>query len=451
MARRNYSTNWTGPFVPKEKSTRDWLEETKTIGMSLGLSNTIHLMKLLNIKFDKTKTIHIAGSNGKGTLCAFMAASMTLSGHSNILFSSPHLCRVEERIRFNGCPVDNKSFEFALEEIRSVSQKNELKPTFFETTFLAAMLVAMRKNIEYLILETGLGGRLDATRCAPADLSILTSITREHTDILGENIYQIIREKAAIARPGKPLIARVMQLEKYIETVEDVSANCAIQEMNETFDSADCNFVSIPEEATIMMEARVLAEKAFEILNISVDSFDVVENRLRWPARLQTILLNNNQTIILDAAHNPTGLKKVAPELSKMVKKTMQNGKWSLIFGTSPQNNMDLMLTEISQLCELIGPPEIYLTKPHGGRYPAVETSELASYEWLCTGIHEFDNPAEVLKFLLKRTPKENGTILSIGSLYLQGNILNHLGMSSDEELSLIPKESNGVTHGKGD
>ena len=161
----------SGRFVSDYADPRDWLEMTKETGMSLGLQNTSQLLKLLDLNVSNTTIIHVAGSNGKGTLCALLATNFTLIEQSNVLFSSPHLCRVEERIRVGGVPVRAEDFDEAVTMIQLVSLTSNIIPTFFEVTFLAAMIIASKTNAKFLILETGLGGRLDATRCAPADLA----------------------------------------------------------------------------------------------------------------------------------------------------------------------------------------------------------------------------------------------------------------------------------------
>lgn len=430
-----------GVNVSSHSTIRQWLESTKVNGMALGLENTFSILSCLNIDLSKTQIIHVAGSNGKGTLCSLMAASMSLNNDSNLLFSSPHLCRVEERIRINGKPVSKKEFDQAIELVRISSEKKSINLTFFETTFLAAMAITSIIKPKFLILETGLGGRLDATRCAPADLAILTTISKEHTDVLGNDIYQIIREKAAIARPGKPLIAREMPIPNFQNTVIDCAANCANIELDEKPENVDCKFIQINDNYTILQEAELLAREAFAILKIDATKLAEAKNIVNWPARLQELNLPSGHRIILDAAHNPSGLIRVSNELIEMARSKNVENKLTLIFGTSPQQELEKMLSLINDFCRNFSDVEIYLTKPQGGRYPGIEPKDLATFDWIDCSIQIVDEVTIVIDNILARKPADVGTILSIGSLYLQGNILNHLGKNSDDDLHLLPKQ----------
>lgn len=423
---------------------RDWLEMTKETGMSLGLQNTSKLLKLLDLNVSNTTIIHVAGSNGKGTLCALLATNFTLIEQSNVLFSSPHLCRVEERIRVGGVPVRAEDFDEAVTMIQLVSLTSNIIPTFFEVTFLAAMIIASKTNAKFLILETGLGGRLDATRCAPADLALLTSISMEHTDILGDQISQIIKEKAAIARPGKPIIARVMDTIDYQKIVEGVAQNCYQSLIDDEKHHAQCHFVDIPDGTTAREEAHILAKQALTTLS-EKSMLEQAQELLNWPGRLQRINLPSGHNLILEAAHNPTGLEKILPELINLISTEYSTQKTCVIFGTSPQQDMSAMLEGIATICDKIGDVELFLTKPHGGRYPGVEPKSLLKYPWPTLDIHQYPHVKQALDVLLEREPEKCGTIIAIGSLYLQGNILTYLGLDGDDDLSLIPKDSNVV------
>ena len=426
-----------------------WLESTRNNGMSLGLRNTHDMIERLNLDFSSTKIIHVAGSNGKGSACSLMATSLTLSGISNLMFTSPHVSRIEERFRINSRPISNVLFQEMLEEIYDTAMgkdgKEAIELTFFETTFLIATLCAIKSEVEVMIVETGLGGRLDATRCLPADACLLTSISCEHTEILGNKLSQIAAEKAAIARPNKPLIIRDMEDVEFKQAVLLQSENAGNESLGEIKSPAKPYFVSIPESYNIKDEAEILVSELFQKLELPLGKLTEAKKKFRWPARMQVIEAESN-LFLLDAAHNPSGLLRVLPELKQNIKDLSpvanEGQNWTLVFGTSPQKNMKEMLDHVSELCNPILPNTICLTMPLGGRYTGVDTGVLAQHKWPIDDVKEFESAERTLEFLFQNSPDSNGLIVSIGSLYLQGNILNHLGLDSDDELSTLPKQS---------
>ena len=261
---------------------------------------------------------------------------------------------------------------------------------------------------------------------------------------------QIIKEKAAIARPGKPIIAKLMDTIDYQKTVEGVAQNCYQSLIDEKKQPAECHFIDIPDRTTARDEAHILAEGALEILN-QKSILKEADKLLNWPGRMQRISLPSGHNIILEAAHNPTGLEKIIPELIDLISTEYSMQKTCIIFGTSPQQDMPAMLNGIATMCDKFGNVELILTKPHGGRYPGVEPLTLLQHPWKVTEIQQYHHVNEALEMLLQREPEKCGTILAIGSLYLQGNILTYLGLDGDDDLSLIPKDSNVVERSKGD
>ena len=201
-------------------SVREWLAQSKNRGMELGLERVSKIHQALIQSAYNATVVHVAGSNGKGTFCATLAAHFHQLNQSTVLFTSPHLVRIEERIRLEGRPISTQQFDAYLNDIREAESSMNEQLTFFEITFLVACLCTSRNDVDVFIVETGLGGRYDATRILPADVSVVTSLSLEHRDILGDTLAEIAAEKAAIARPGNPLIVR---------SVDDLAAITAIE------------------------------------------------------------------------------------------------------------------------------------------------------------------------------------------------------------------------------
>ena len=186
----------------------DWLYGTQLFGIKLGLENTIRLLDSLSlsVKPSESKIIHAAGTNGKGSVCAFSEKILRDAGFRTGLFTSPHLIRFRERIRINGDEAGEGEIADGLSLIRKKVKKWEMHPTFFEITLALAMKIFSDAGCERIILETGMGGKLDATNALSADVSVITSIALDHREWLGDSIEKIAGEKAGIIKAGVPVI-----------------------------------------------------------------------------------------------------------------------------------------------------------------------------------------------------------------------------------------------------
>ena len=426
---------------------RSWLESTKKRGMALGLKSTKTVLDRLQLTLPP-HIIHVAGSNGKGTVCALMAASLSLNGIENILFTSPHVARIEERIRRNGCPISSQEFDSALLRIHHAANGAEfnsvIELTFFEVTYLVSMICSAGSTV--LILETGLGGRLDATRCGPATASLVTSVSLEHTDILGSNLPAIAQEKVAITRPHCPIIIRDPENLEVRQAMLTEVLNAGNEDLNEIPAPGKAHFVTIPKEATVHEEAGFLAYALFDTLGFATEFIEQARDILRWPARMQqlTALETSTHPYLLDAAHNLSGLRRILPELERYITQHApeKDGQplWTLLFGTSPQDDLTEFLTPLHDLCRRMPPKQIVLTQPHGGRYPGVAIALLLEQNWSSNMPLSAASASQAVETLSAYSEDEVGLVVSLGSLYLQGNLLNVFDWASDENLSLFAK-----------
>ena len=195
-------------------------------GMNLGLQRIeLLLQKMDNPQLD-FPSIHVAGTNGKGTLCAFLSSAASNSGLKVGLFTTPHLVVIEERVRIDGEVIDSRTFDEHLSAVRAAAVEvgKELgeEPTFYECTFAIAMLAFSQAGIDRAIIETGLGGEGDATCLVDADLCVITTIGLDHTEILGNTREQIARAKSGIHREGVPMVVYHPGDESVLEAIAEV-------------------------------------------------------------------------------------------------------------------------------------------------------------------------------------------------------------------------------------
>tara|TARA_B100001559_G_scaffold287114_1_gene263934 strand:+ start:818 stop:1951 length:1134 start_codon:yes stop_codon:yes gene_type:complete len=370
-------------------SIREWLHASKSKGMSLGLSRVNAALEALGRPDKKMDCIHVAGSNGKGSTCAQLVAGLVRAGYHVGLFSSPHLVRIEERVRVDGKAISEQEFDDALKQVKDL--KCEL--TFFEITYLTSLVACRDAGVSIMVLETGLGGRLDATRSAEVVACLVTSISLEHSDILGDSIEKVAREKAAIWRPGVPMLIRDPGNARVRNAMRD--------------EAISARFYS-PEASTFMDEAADLAEMLCAMVG-----YPFVRRPISWPARMQYI--GGEQNYLLEAAHNPSGMRRAIPEIAAVLPE-----KWSLLLGTSPQQDMDEFLAPILELIKMSPPKEIITTEPQNGRYPGVKDP--------IKGAQHIENPEHAIQAFTE----DNDLIVVTGSLYLCGNILSYLGLNAD-------------------
>lgn len=423
---------------------RSWLESTKTRGMALGLEQTARALASLHCQSTEYRTLHVAGSNGKGTLCAVLSAALTHENIPHLMFSSPHLIDVEERIRLNGIPVSSEQFDMALSRVYDATEAKNISVTFFEATFLIAMAVADAHAIDVLILETGLGGRLDATRVAKADVCAVTSLSLDHTDILGDDLTQIAREKTAIARPGSPLIVRRPPQEEVVKAIEEEARKAGSKVLDEPTSPASITWVDVEQATTYFEEARLIARAVWpHLLTDSTRAMPTLAG-LQWPARMQYLTSSSHKglTFLLEGAHNSSGMARSCEELQGALP-----SQWVLIFGCSPQSDLKQMLAPLLEMCRNQPPQAILLTEPQGGRYPGVSRSLLERhFEGLrTTPIFLHATPREAVDACRQLLPSE-GFVLSIGSLYMQGNVIESLDLDRTEAMKIGAKQSKNTT-----
>ena len=427
--------------MDESNGLRLWLTETKSRGMALGVEATHRALNALKLGPPSYETVHVAGSNGKGTTVATLSAALTASGITNLSFTSPHLVRVEERVRLNGVPVSRDEFDRALATVKAVEDSLNHPLTFFEVTFLVASVVARRHDVRVVLLETGLGGRLDATRAPSANVSVVTALALEHTEVLGDTLTDIAREKAAIARPFQPLIARLPEDTEVQLAIETLAQRVGNPALGEPSGPALLEWVAMEENDGIFEEAKRLSKAVWPHLKATEGADFPPFEALHWPARMQRVPSPSKvgMTYLLDGAHNPSGMAKSCEHLIATLGESGE--PWGLLLGSSPQTDMAAFLAPLVSLTNANPPSVVLVSVPQGGRYPGIDGPVLADYlRQLGVQVHRITTtPAEAVAWF-ETQPTDITTVLSIGSLYMQGNVLETLGATDDDALTVRAK-----------
>lgn len=318
----------------------DWLYGTQLFGIKLGLENTYRLLDELGVGPDTAlpKIVHVAGTNGKGSVCAFTEKILRDAGLRTGLFTSPHLVTYRERICVSGEMISEASVAGILTKIRETVANWDPHPTFFEISLCLAMRHFREAKCDALILETGMGGRLDATNAVPADISVITSIALDHQEWLGDSIREIAAEKAGILKPNTPVIVADLHRD-----ARDVVGRRAL-----TLGIPYIEAHPLPTEWPLGLRgphqrenAALAVEAACRIEGDRLTQ-DGIRNSLAetmWPGRFQIV----DDRIVLDGAHNP----EAAGGLRESWEETFPNEKAHLVFGAAEGKDVVGILREL--------------------------------------------------------------------------------------------------------
>lgn len=322
----------------------EWLFGTQQFGIKLGLDGPRNLLKqFLAFPAHGVQVAHVAGTNGKGSVCAIMDRVARSCGRRTGLFTSPHLIDYRERMRVSGEMISEERCAELLTAARKVCERLETHPTFFEITLAVALRWFGEKECELIVLETGMGGRLDATTAVPADVCLITPIALDHTQWLGDTLEKVAVEKAGIFLEGVPAFSSP-QVEEVHDTLE--------KEANER--RTPLQFVTEPLEGygiALTGEHQrwnaALALAALHKLGIHMGYESVADglSKVSWPGRFERFS-DAGATVILDGAHNPQAAKALrATWLAEF-----GGGIGTLVFGAVESKDIVGILAELCGL-----------------------------------------------------------------------------------------------------
>ncbi|PQJ29047.1 bifunctional folylpolyglutamate synthase/dihydrofolate synthase [Rubritalea profundi] len=381
----------------------DWLYSTQNFGIKLGLDGPKKLLRqLLANPTRNTQVVHLAGTNGKGSTSAIIDSLSRATGLRCGLFTSPHLVDFRERIRVNGEMIPEQVVLDTILEIKEIVTDWEHHPTFFELTLAIAMRHFKETECELIILETGMGGRLDATTAVPADVCVITPIALDHSEWLGDTLEKVAREKAGIICEKKPVISAKQERSAAIVIAEEAEEKRApLTTVNGPLLGYNINLAGKHQA-----ENAQLAIEAVTALGIPLD-FDSVKyalSNISWPGRFET--LSEQPQIIIDGAHNP----HAANALVDTWKQHFGEQKATLVFGAVEEKDVDQVLEILCSISE-----EVHLTPLDSPRSLSTEAAITALPANTSHTSHEN------LESALKSLSDCKNPILIAGSLFLIG------------------------------
>ncbi len=398
-----------------------WLYSLQRFGIKLGLENIRRLLDELSRKGDlqiapggleaaaPCKVVHVAGTNGKGSVCAMIDSICRAQGYRTSLFTSPHLVTFRERIRVNGEMVSKDAVADGLTTIRNLVADWDQHSTFFEVTTALALKCFSEAKIDVAILETGIGGRLDATNAMQSDVSVITRIDFDHEEWLGNTLAEIASEKAGIIKPRIPVVCAAQQPEAE-KVIRVRAAEC----------KAPLKFVTKSYEETPIALAgshqkhnAALAIAALRAAKIDLSTSAVAHGlaAIDWPARFQSW----DKRTIIDGAHNPAAARVLAET-------------WREIFGDQRATLILAVLSDknLRGICEALAPiaDSVFLPKIRSERATAPET--LAKVLANITSALPYSITPSIDEALTLARAQPN-PILITGSLHFAGEVLAHL------------------------
>ena len=396
-----------------------------------GLERMRTLLEALGNPQQLPRIVHVAGTNGKGSTCAMIESGLRAAGFRTGLFTSPHLVEPTERVRINGCPVSAEEFSAAFDRVHACAERLldhdaiDFHPTYFETVTAMACVLFQARRTDAVVLEVGLGGRLDATNVVRPELSVITPVDFDHEALLGKSLESIAGEKAGILKPGVPAVfaaqrpeaqatldARAAELGIGVVSVQQawhVDDVCYTARGSTFTAQADiCLRIECPLAGAHQAANAIVAAAALHKLGIAASHIEQGIAVTRWPGRLDRVSVAPE--IILDGAHNPAG----ARALAAYIRQFYAGRDIVLIYGAM----RDKAVAEMAgSLFPLAG--EVIATAPRQSRAVDPETIRaLAEHRRVQTA------PDLAAAVEIARAGSSDRVIFITGSLFLVGEAL---------------------------
>ena len=410
-----------------------FIDRSKKFGSKLELVRIKRLCELLGNPQNFLKCIHIAGTNGKGSTSVFINNILIDAGYKVGLYTSPFIYEFNERIQIGNMPISDTELVEIMTEISDkvdIMQKEGYEhPTEFELITAAAFLYFKNKKCDYVVLEVGLGGIFDATNVIKNPLaSVITSISLDHTDYLGETVAEVAKNKCGIIKENCPTVTYMAQAKEALKviketartknsslTVCDSSVNILKCDLSgndflyngETYKTTLVGKYQVYNAVTAINTAWLLKESG---LTISAENIKNGLKAAKWPARFE--ILRTNPTVILDGSHNADGMNAFV----ETAKEILSDKKAICVFGMLKDKDYDFCLKKLSYITDTI-----IVTEVDNPRRETAENLSKAAKKYIKNVYLEKENKKALKKALL--LAKNSDTVIALGSLYMMSNI----------------------------
>ena len=386
-----------------------WLYGLQRFGIKLGLENIQRLIAELHIDLGRARVIHVAGTNGKGSVCAMIDSILRAQQYRTGLFSSPHLVTFRERIRVNGEMISEDAVANGLTTIRDLVRDWDPHPTFFEVTTALGLKYFAEAKIDVAILETGLGGRLDATNAVQSDVAVITPIDFDHQQWLGQSLREIATEKAGIIKRKIPVVS-ASQASDVEKVIRSRAAECEapLELVNDSYQKTPVGL-----SGEYQKQNAALATSAIRSAKIDIDDLSIESGlaSIDWPARFQRW----NNRIVIDGAHNPAAARVLAQT-------------WRESFGDQHASLILAILSDkdLAGICEALAPIASFVLLPKIRSERATPPDKLAKILSANTPSLPYSATQSIADALDQARAKPNPILLT-GSLHFAGEALAYL------------------------
>lgn len=398
------------------KDAIERLERRRPSVIDLTLERVLECSRLLNHPERDFKSIHIAGTNGKGSTAAFLSEILIRKGLSVGLLTSPHLVDVRERIKINGVDISGEEFAGKLALIEEIEREGGVRPlTYFEVVTMVAFKYFSDMKVDWAVVEVGMGGRLDSTNIIVPKVSIITRVSYDHQRWLGRTLRDITREKCGIIKRDVPVVT-TRQVAEVMDVIK-AAAECAGSPLivAEPLDSS----VKLGLSGGHQRENAALAVEAFKLVEgISFREWNMPSYigeallKTRWPGRMQVV--SERPLVILDGAHNPDGVKALARHLNE----TYPNYKKRFIVGIMADKDFRSMIGTLSNIAD-----ELAFVPVANDRSSSPQELKDIACSLSARKVSIFRSLSEAVSIMVKDTEKDD-LICITGSLYLAGEYL---------------------------